>query len=124
MKSYTEAQVEAAANVLLSQEGDPKRWDTNSTGDQSILRDRVTAILHAADAASKVYEEEHIISARILKRREEWVLELSGAINDTAFNVRHATPGTIPPEDVVDLANHYAWHTRLVAAGLAKEEDI
>jgi hypothetical protein len=124
MKSYTEAQVSAAADILLSQEGDPRRWSTTSTADQSTLRDRVKAILHAADAASKIYEEEHIISARIWKRREEWVLELSGAINDTAFNVRHTTSGMIPPEDVVDLVDHYAWHDRLVAAGLAKEEDI
>jgi hypothetical protein len=35
MKSYTEARVAAAADALLPQEGDPKRWDAISTGDQS-----------------------------------------------------------------------------------------
>lgn len=49
------------------------------------------------------YETCYPLRACIWRRRDEWVLELSGEINDTSFTVRHPQPGYIPPEDVVNL---------------------
>ena len=42
------------------------------------------------------------IKARVWLREstQEWVLELSGEINDTRFNIRYTEPSTTRPEDV------------------------
>ncbi len=123
MKSYHEGQVIAAANVLLSQEGAGREWIALAAPEQGNLRDRVKAILDAADSAAKAHHEEHIITARIWKRTstEEWVLELAGTINDANFTSTHTQAGTLAPQDVAGLPEHYEWHERLVAAGLAEE---
>lgn len=49
------------------------------------------------------YEECYPIRACVWRRREEWVLELEGEINDTNFTVRHPQKGHIAPEDVAEL---------------------
>lgn len=38
---------------------------------------------------------------------DEWVLELEGSINGTAFFVRHPQPGDLTPEDAVGLPTRY-----------------
>lgn len=124
MMTFTNAQLIAAAKERLKQDSPERDWGDLPESEQERLCDHVRSVLEAAVAANKVYEVEHIIAARLWKRRDEWILELSGSINDTGFNVRHVHPGTIPPENVVELPLHYAWHTRLVAAGLAKEDDL
>lgn len=48
------------------------------------------------------------VEATIYKRRDEWVLELSGAINDCAFTCRHTQPGYLQPEDVAGLPSLYS----------------
>lgn len=50
------------------------------------------------------------ISGRVYWRgsTDEWVLELNGQINDTAFSCRHPQPGFVPPEDVPGLPTLYA----------------
>lgn len=51
----------------------------------------------------------HRLKAFIWKRKstEEWVLELTGAINDTWFSNRHTQPLDIAPEDVAALPTLY-----------------
>lgn len=51
----------------------------------------------------------HRLKAFIWKRKstEEWVLELTGAINDTCFTTRHTQPLHIAPEDVPGLPTLY-----------------
>lgn len=53
--------------------------------------------------------EAYPLDAHLWKRTStgEWVLELSGSINDTGFNIRHTQPGDLPPEDAVGLPTHY-----------------
>ncbi|MGL4891647.1 MAG: hypothetical protein ACRC52_12755 [Aeromonas veronii] len=48
------------------------------------------------------------VKAKIYKRRDEWVLELSGVINDCAFTCRHTQPGYLQPEDVAGLPSIYS----------------
>lgn len=48
------------------------------------------------------------LKACIWKRDEEWVLELSGEINDCAFVSRHTEPLTTPLEDVAGLPSLYS----------------
>ena len=48
------------------------------------------------------------VEATIYKRRDEWVLELSGTINDCAFTCRHTQPGYLQPEDVAGLPSLYS----------------
>ena len=48
------------------------------------------------------------VEAAIYKRRDEWVLELSGTINDCAFTCRHTQPGYLQPEDVAGLPSLYS----------------
>jgi hypothetical protein len=49
--------------------------------------------------------ERHDLAACIWKREstQEWVLELSGTLNDTSFTCRHTEPVTTPLEDVPGL---------------------
>jgi hypothetical protein len=47
------------------------------------------------------------LTGRVCKRRDEWVLELTGSINDTAFISRHTEPLTTAPEDVPGLPSLY-----------------
>lgn len=53
--------------------------------------------------------KEYELDARVYWRKstDEWVLELSGTINDTNMSVRHSQPGYILPEDVPGLPTHY-----------------
>ena len=48
------------------------------------------------------------VEATIYKRRDEWVLELSGTINDCEFTCRHTQPGYLQPEDVAGLPSLYS----------------
>ena len=54
--------------------------------------------------------EAYPLDAFIWKREStgEWVVDLSGSINDTGFFIRHTQPGDLPPEDAVGLPTHYA----------------
>lgn len=53
--------------------------------------------------------EAYPLDAFLWKRpsTDEWVLDLSGTINDTHFSVRHTQPGVLAPEDAVGLPHHY-----------------
>ena len=53
-------------------------------------------------------EGEYPLSALIFKRGEEWVLELSGSINNCDFTCRHTEPISTAPEDVAGLPLLYA----------------
>lgn len=50
-------------------------------------------------------DEKYPLSAYIWRREstQEWVLELSGTINDCYFTCRHTEPLSTPPEDVAEL---------------------
>ena len=50
----------------------------------------------------------HRFSASVWRRRDEWVLELTGTIDDVAFNCRHIQPGDIAASDVPGLPSLYA----------------
>jgi hypothetical protein len=50
------------------------------------------------------------LQAHIWKRDNEWVLEISGIINDCNFTSRHTEPLTTAPEDVAGLPSLYATH--------------
>lgn len=54
--------------------------------------------------------KEYKLDARLYWREStgEWVMEISGVINDTSFSSRHAQPANIPPEDVPMLPTLYA----------------
>lgn len=49
------------------------------------------------------YDECYPMRACVWKRRNEWVLELEGTINDTNMTIRFPQPGHLNPEDVPDL---------------------
>lgn len=53
--------------------------------------------------------ERYELDAYIWRREstQEWVFEISGAINGTAFISRHVEPLTTPPEDVAGLPSLY-----------------
>ena len=53
--------------------------------------------------------EAYPLNAFIWKREStgEWVLDLSGSINDSGFFIRHTQPGDLAPEDAVGLPTHY-----------------
>ncbi len=53
--------------------------------------------------------QEYPLSARIWWREStgEWVLELSGTINDHTFTCRHTEPASTKPEDVAGLPSLY-----------------
>ena len=43
------------------------------------------------------------LTGKVYKRGAEWVLEISGTINDCNFTCRHTQPGHLRPEDVAGL---------------------
>lgn len=47
------------------------------------------------------------LASKIYKRGDEWVLEVSGTINDCHFTCRHTQPGGLQPEDVAGLPTLY-----------------
>jgi len=51
--------------------------------------------------------EKHLLHAYLWRRRHEWVLEISGEINDCAFSARHTAPGAMVPEEVPGLPHLY-----------------
>lgn len=53
--------------------------------------------------------KEYPLDAKIWFREStnEWVLEISGTINDTNFTCRHTEPATTPVEDVAGLPTLY-----------------
>lgn len=74
----------------------------------AALLSAVSAALHAkASAKLPVHDEveAYPLDAYLWKRAstDEWVLELSGSINDTGFHIRHAQPGDLPPEEALGL---------------------
>lgn len=121
MISMTDAMVIAAAKVRFSQDNADGNWDDLPSNLQDSYCAAARAIVEAAAGADKIYAEEHVISARIWRRRDEWVLELNGGINDCGFSIRHTQPGSLSPEDALGLPTHYAWEERLIAAGLPTE---
>jgi hypothetical protein len=54
-------------------------------------------------------EKEWPITGRVWWREstQEWVLEVTGVINDTSFSCRHTQPAATKPEDVAGLPTHY-----------------
>lgn len=71
----------------------------------SVLAQNAMRALEIVEKALRPfgYEEYYPLRACVWRRRDEWVLELEGEINDTSFTVRHPQPGHIPPEDVPGL---------------------
>lgn len=57
----------------------------------------------------EVTQAEYPLQARLWRRdsTEEWVLEISGAINDCSFTCRHTEPLSTAPEDAVGLPTLY-----------------
>ena len=64
------------------------------------------------------------VEATIYKRRDEWVLELSGTINDCAFTCRHTQPGYLQPEDVAGLPSLYSEGTAPQPAPAPLSDDV
>jgi hypothetical protein len=60
-------------------------------------------------------EERYELDAYIWRREstQEWVLEISGTINDTNFTCRHPQPLSVPPEDVAGLPYTYGDQPRV-----------
>ena len=54
-------------------------------------------------------DQEYHLDARVYFRNstQEWVLEISGAINDCHFTNRHTCPKDTAPEDVPALEHLY-----------------
>ena len=76
----------------------------------------VSAALHAkARARLPVHDEveAYPLDAFIYKRdsTDEWILQLSGSINDTGFTIRHAESGDLPPEEALGLPTLYGLQT-------------
>lgn len=59
-------------------------------------------------------DEKFPLDAYLWRRDSEWVLEISGAINDTSFTVRHPVHATIAPEDVPSLGHLYTRRDAIV----------
>lgn len=53
--------------------------------------------------------EHYPLKAYVWRREstQEWVLEISGVINNCSFSCRHTEPLTTPPEDVPGLPSHH-----------------
>lgn len=68
-------------------------------------------------------EEEYELKAKVYWRSStnEWVLEISGAINDTRFISRHTQPESVSAENVAGLPHLYA---EIEAASLAAAEKV
>ena len=63
-----------------------------------------------AAPAPQAQDGRYIIAGSVWFRKStnEWVLELSGSINDTSFVSRHTQPAEILPENVPSLSTLYA----------------
>ena len=71
--------------------------------------DQVLYFTATAQTAERGIPGSHPISGQIFFRgaSNEWVLELTGSINSTAFTARHTQPADIRPEDVAGLPALY-----------------
>ncbi|MCE6958399.1 hypothetical protein LAZ40_04925 [Cereibacter sphaeroides] len=71
-----------------------------------LLRSRLPTAGQGEPAGSRRYP----LAAEVFWREStgEWVLEISGVINDTSLACRHPQPGNLAPEDVPGLPTHYA----------------
>lgn len=88
--------------------------------DANVLRDAADEILEALGQHSERHPfaegvEHYPLKAYIWKRTSveppEWVLEISGVINDCSFDSRHTEPLSTPPEDVAGLPSLYGQHS-------------
>ena len=81
--------------------------------ENETLRARLDALCsESADAivsAPATEGDRYPLSAVVYKRHStnEWILELSGSINDTSFVNRHTQPIEMAPEDVPGLPTLY-----------------
>lgn len=80
---------------------------------RSAMLSAISAALHLKARARLPFHdgvEVYPLDAYIFKRdsTDEWVLELSGAVNDTSFHIRHPQPGDLPPEEALGLPTYYA----------------
>ena len=73
--------------------------------DPNALRDAGAGRLAVAEGVIAYPLKSHLWFRNSTK---EWVLQLSGAINDTSFHIRHTQPGDLAPEDALGLPTHYA----------------
>lgn len=95
--------------------------DTDPGGGAWVVPDAAQLAVVAARvvaASMPCGEEKHPLAAYIWRRREEWVMEISGVINDTDFTVRHTAPITVAPEDVPGLNHLYAGRRETVVEEL------
>jgi hypothetical protein len=106
MMTFTNAQLDAAGSTFAAQTDSAIDWAALSDAQRKSYRDKARAVLEASVEASKIYAEEHIIGARFWRRRDEWVLELTGAINDTPFTIRHPQSGALLAEEVPSLPEY------------------
>lgn len=72
-------------------------------------RAKVVASLAASEGSEP--DNAFPLASKIYKRGEEWVLEVSGTINDCHFTCRHTQPGNLQPEDVAGLPTLYTHHS-------------
>ncbi|WP_228897784.1 hypothetical protein [Acidovorax sp. Leaf73] len=73
----------------------------------AALRDALAGRASLAASAGSEPDNAFPLASKIYKRGEEWVLEVSGTINDCHFTCRHTQPGGLQPEDVAGLPTLY-----------------
>lgn len=94
--------------VQLVESGDAGNWDAEKEPEVIAARSALSLPTQAEPVAGGKVPC-FPINGKVWFREStnEWVLELSGVINDTNFTVRHTCPPDTKPEDVVDLPNLY-----------------
>lgn len=92
-----------AALATAQPEAKPEERAYETPGSEQVAGD-----VHRGEAKPEAVE--YPLAARLWQRdsTQEWVLEISGTINGTAFISRHSEPLTTPPEDAVGLPTLHA----------------
>ena len=85
-------------------------WDGEFIGSMPAARKAIAHVFAQQPAAAGVRcgDERYELDAYLWRREstQEWVLELSGAINDTSFTNRFPVPLSYAPEDAVSLPDY------------------
>lgn len=103
MITINEYLVEAGAKKLADQVMPNVNWAELPAEVRSSFRDNFREAYNAASAAHDAQDGRHYLQAEVYQRGDEWVLEISGAINDTWMSVRHTEPLSTPVENVPGL---------------------
>lgn len=81
-------------------------WSALEPEVQNRLRNDFRSAFNAVSEAHDVLEGRYHLSTVVYQREDEWVLETTGAINDTWMSVRHTEPLSTPVEDVPGLPSY------------------